>query len=69
MNNKSKCTDQADGLRYLMKKQVCAEKLRAIQSELRRALIARKYKEADVLMEQLSRAQEEFEDILYNCSA
>ena len=53
--------DQADGLRSLMKRQVCLDKVKAIQAELRRAIIAGIYKDVDTLMLLLEQAQIELE--------
>jgi hypothetical protein len=62
MNTERTSMDQADALRCLMKRQVCLDKLKAIQVELRQAIIAGKYKDADRLMVLLDKAQKELEE-------
>lgn len=53
--------DQADGLRLLVKRQICLDKVKAIQVELRLAIIAGEYKEVDMLIALLDQAQIELE--------
>ncbi|WP_428773854.1 hypothetical protein [Vibrio sp.] len=62
MNNESTTVNQADGLRCLMKRQVSIDKVKAIRVELRQAIIAGKYKDAETLMALLTIAQEELEE-------
>ncbi|NMU26846.1 hypothetical protein HKB21_14590, partial [Vibrio parahaemolyticus] len=50
MNNDIRSMDQADGLRRLAKPPTGLDKLKALQVELRSAIIAGKYKDADRLM-------------------
>jgi glycogen debranching enzyme len=54
--------DQAEGLRRLVKSPTGLDKLKALQVELRSAIIAGKYKDADRLMALLDKAQKELEE-------
>ncbi len=62
MNNERKILDQADGLRCLFKRKVCLEKVKAIQLDLRQAIIADKDKDVCTLMVLLEQAQKELEE-------
>ncbi|UYI49058.1 hypothetical protein NI382_16190 [Vibrio parahaemolyticus] len=62
MNNDIRSMDQADGLRRLVKSPTGLDKLKALQVELRSAIIAGKYKDADRLMALLDKAQKELEE-------
>ncbi|BCB43460.1 hypothetical protein J4H39_23380 [Vibrio alginolyticus] len=62
MNNDIRSMDQADGLRRLAKPPTGLDKLKALQVELRSAIIAGKYKDADRLMALLDKAQKELEE-------
>ncbi|MBR9786732.1 MAG: hypothetical protein GYB40_02230 [Vibrionaceae bacterium] len=62
MNSDSRCIDQAESLRRLMKRQICKDKLKDIHVELRRAIIAGKYKDVDTLMVLVDKAQNELEE-------
>ena len=62
MNNNIRSMDQADGLRRLVKCPTGLDKLKALQVELRSAIIAGKYKDADRLMALLDKAQKELEE-------
>ncbi len=62
MNNERKIADQADGLRCLFKRKVCLEKVKAIQLDLRQAIIADKDKDVCTLMVLLEQAQKELEE-------
>lgn len=62
MDNESTLNAQADGLRCLMKRKIILERLKKIQTELRQAIIAGKYKEADKLMVLLDKAQKKLEE-------
>ncbi len=62
MNNNIRSMDQADGLRRLVKAPTGLDKLKALQVELRSAIIAGKYKEVERLMALLDKAQKELEE-------
>ena len=62
MNNNISSMDQAEGLRRLVKPPTGLDKLKALQVELRSAIIAGKYKDADRLMALLDKAQKELEE-------
>ena len=66
MNNQRKIVDQADGLRCLFKRQVCLDKVKTTQIDLRRSIIAGKDKDAFTLMVLLEQAQKELEETYLN---
>ncbi len=62
MNNNIRSMDQADGLRRLVKPPTDLDKLKALQVELRSAIIAGKYKEVERLLALLDKTQKELEE-------